>query len=166
MGGYYSNGEGGNGLVACTFSGKLKDVYLNGSMPGKVAVAFSWADYTTWGLKAGIVCGTSKGGVLENVIIDVKCDEGTDIKAVAGAGTVTYGVVMLITTNNNTNSTWHDGYAYLAGALTVEGSIEHGYEKGVFACMQSNSPNVWKAEDGELPTLIPNCTGVVPTVSE
>lgn len=77
---------GNTGLIARSFSGRLENVYLSAEMRGVVALAFSWADYRTWGLHAGFVASSVNGGTAEGVIFDVVCDAGTDICLLGGVG--------------------------------------------------------------------------------
>ena len=148
---------GNAGLVAVTLSGTLSDIYLSGSMLGVVANKQSWADYTQWGMKAGVICSTCSGGVLSNVIIDVQCSEGTDIRGITGMGKVTYGHCTVIS-GKNVNGNWHDDFAKLfsdawIGAPSMETASVH-----VWPAFNAISPGIWNVKENEMAKLIKGCT--------
>ncbi len=89
-------------IVKYLNGGTLDNVYVQGTMYGTSAYVTDWCDYTTWGLRSGLLVGEANGATIKDVIIDVETEAGNDFDLVAGKGSYAYGSIFIYQNANLT----------------------------------------------------------------
>ena len=152
-GGWWITMTPSSGLIAQTFSGTLENVLLTGAMECQtddMGNAWGTTNVSNWGAKSGLVAATGADGVIKNLVMNVKIQEGTEIKNVVGKGSYSRGNMFMVAPVPAADgaiavSVPDGGRDPWIGANTVE---------GLFAETDARLDKaVWNVTEGQLPSL-------------